>query len=454
MTRRQFFARSVALPAALLGETPTAIRLTLDPAKPLLTIPENFIGLGYEISSVARPGLLSAGNKRYVELVKRLGSTGIIRIGGNTSDYSKFSPTGAAVAESKSTVINTGNLRELGTFLDATGWDLIWGLNLGRSTEGEAVEEAEAVANIAKNHLYAFEIGNEPDLFGNRATHRPNGYSYNDFLLDYRRFKTAIRSKLPAAAFAGPDVAGATDWVQQFAVDEGSDLKLLTHHYYRECANPSSTLDKLLTTDPKLASKLDQLKAASAAAHRPYRICETNSFCGGGKPGVSDTFGSALWVLDFMFRLAAAGAGGVNVETGLNQLDFVSHYSPIRDDEHGNYSAAPEYFGMLAFVQASKGRLISADYDSRSVNLTAYAVENNPRQVTVTLINKDASRDAEVAISIPHAIRYASVLRLSAPSLESKEGVGLSARQSIKMQKGDCLVHVPAGSAAIVTVER
>jgi len=35
-------------------------------------------------------------------------------------------------------------------------------------------------------------------------------------------------------------------------------------------------------------------------AHAPleYRINEVNSFSGGGKEGISDTFGSALWCLD------------------------------------------------------------------------------------------------------------------------------------------------------------
>ena len=384
MTRRQFLAQSASFAAAFVAEPANAIRIRLNSAKPLgAVIPRNFVGLGYEISSVARTGLLSAANHSYVELVRGLGPQGVIRIGGNTSDYSTFSAGGSAVSAPKATVINAANLQELGSFLEATGWDLIWGLNLGRGTEKEAVDEAQAVAISAKGRLLALEIGNEPDLFGHNATHRPTGYGYKDFLLEYRRYKDAIRRVLPGVAFAGPDVAGATDWVRQFATDEGHDLRLLTHHYYRECANPTSTLEKLLKDDPKLPPELAQLSAASAASHLPYRICETNSFCGGGKLGVSDTFGAALWVLDFMFKLAAAGAAGVNMETGVNQVGFISFYSPIGDDERGAYNAAPEYLGMRAFVQASQGRLISAEYDPGAINLVAYAVENRSRQMTV-----------------------------------------------------------------------
>jgi len=137
----------------------------------------------------------------------------------------------------------------------------------------------------------------------------------------------------------------------------------------------------------------------------------------------------------------------------VNQLDFISHYSPIRDDEHGGYSAAPEYFGMLAFAQASKGRLISAAYDAASLNLTAYAVENSPRQFTVTLINKEATQAAAVSIASPRSISQAHASLLTAPSLESKEGVRLSPYQGVNIKNRECQVHLPAASAAVVTLK-
>jgi hypothetical protein len=68
---------------------------------------------------------------------------------------------------------------------------------------------------------------------------------------------------------------------------------------------------------------------------------------------VSDTFGSALWVLDFLWKLAYAGCAGVNMETGVNQLGFVSLYSPIADN-----SAKPEYYGLLAFAHAGRGQRV------------------------------------------------------------------------------------------------
>ena len=223
MNRRRFIAGSLGA-ASLLSKGLTAqenasVSFRVNARQAQGEIAPNFLGLGYETSSVAIPGLLSGANHVYVQLMKNLGPQGVIRIGGNVSDYSLFSPHGKAISAPKATVINPENLRELGSFLHATGWQLIWGLNLGSGSEPNAVEEAQAVTAAVKDKLLAFEIGNEPDLFGHGTAHRPRNYSYDDYLREYRRYKAAIRAKLPSAPFAGPDAARATQWVTRFAAD-------------------------------------------------------------------------------------------------------------------------------------------------------------------------------------------------------------------------------------------
>jgi hypothetical protein len=427
------------------------------------------MGLGYEISSVARPGLLSAQNSVYVQLVRTLGARGVIRVGGNTSDYSSYSATGQPLSspEGKAgSVVNDEVLHGLGSFLDATGWTLIWGLNLGNGRLENAIDEAKAVMAAAKKHLLAFEIGNEPDLYGHR--HRHMGYGYDDYVREYRTYRDALRNAIPNIAFAGPDVADATDWVARFATAEGKNIRLLTHHYYREGQNPTSTLDKLLNTDPKLAPILAKLRSASESSGVPYRICETNSFSGGGKPGVSDTLGAALWVLDFMFILASAGCAGVNLETGVNQRGFISSYSPIGDDEQGHYWAAPEYYGLLAFAQSGAGRIIVSTIDAGNRNISCHVTQPTKEHTVLTLINKEPASDAAVVIdrgaSAP--FRIGSVVRLSGPSLESKSGVTLGGASvspaglwkpthpdEASTSRRTSQVYLPAASAAVVTLQ-
>ena len=501
MNRRQFIEGFVGLfglplgyPAPGLAQPATTktIRVTIDTRRKQGRIPDDFTGLGYEISSVAIPGLLSDKNRAYVQLVRGLGANGVIRVGGITSDSASFAADAVASSAAKATVINAANLRELGAFLDAIGWRLIWGLNLGSGDMKNAAEEAVAVAAAVKDKLLAFEIGNEPDGFAGDAfnSRRPKNYGYGDYLKEFRAYKAVIRSKLPDAPFAGPDASWATDWVSRFAADEGSDLKLLTRHYYRAGANnpyldkligagpdisPSQhaeyearrkndKIDLLMREDTSIRGMLQELSAASSAAHVPFRICEANSFYGGGQPGVSDAFVSALWVLDFMWTLASGGAAGVNMQTGVNHLDFVSYYSPIRNDADGAVSIGPEYYGMLAFAQAGKGERIALDYDADGMNLTAYAVLGDHGHLMLTLINKDRNADADITMTTGQTFQKATALRLKGPALDSADNVTLGGSEvaadgrwqpteveSLHAVGGVGEIHVPAASAAIVT---
>jgi hypothetical protein len=476
MDRRGFLANSIKTSAILgiapllgnvlrAGAEPTNVSIRIHPDRKTRQIPNDFVGLGYEISSVAKPGLLAGGNRPYVQLVRNLGASGVIRVGGATSDNASFVPNGAAKSLPKGTVVNQESLRQLRSFLLAVGWKLIWGLNLGEGSVQDAVEESQAVASIIGDKLLAFEIGNEPDLF--RGGHRPKGWAYSDYLVDYRQYKAAIRARLPEARFAGPDTAGSTDWVESFSRDEGQDILLLTEHYYLgPGGSEASTEEKMLGPDPKIASISKRLEAISSSSHLPYRICETNSFYNGGRPGVSDTFGSALWVLDYMFGLASAGAGGVNMETGVNHLGFISHYSPIGEDSEKCF-AAPEYYGMLAFAQGSQGELVDLDVEQHAVNLTAYAVARNNKQVVLTVINKDESRDASIGIQFREGLHRASAIRLAAPSVQSKNGITfggasvdpdgnwkVARQENVKVIHGNALIALPASSAAIVKFDQ
>jgi len=446
LSRRSVVAGAAALPfaAGALAAVPVTVRV--DAGKSLGRISTDFMGLGFEISSVAVPGLLAASNHAYVDLVRELGRDGVIRIGGNTSDFSRYDPHGTAVSAPKATVVTEANLRELKTFVDAVGWKLIWGLNLGDDKLDNAVEEARAIAGIMSDRLLALEIGNEPDLFP-RSGHRGADYGYPAYFADYRRYKAAIRAVLPHVPFAGPDLAGAPDWMEQFARDEPDAMLLTAHHYITGQANPAATMETMLANNTKYDPVLARFQAAAQTAKKPWRMCETASFSGGGKEGVSDTYAAALWALDYLFVLAEQGCAGVNMETGVNHLGWISHYTPISDDLKGHYGKAPEYYGLQAFAHAGKGDLVQADCNAGGINCTAYATRDQDR-VCVTFINKDTNQDAEVTISGVSA-KPGEIMRLTGTALTAKDGVKLGRRESVNPQA----VRVPAASAALVWLD-
>src|SRR5271156_5262175 len=138
MNRRDFIVKSASAAAALAAACPIAKAvagnalagsITIGDAGTLPSAPRYFQGLGYEISSVATRGLLTPANTGYVKLVRQLGTQGVIRVGGNTADYAGYSAFAPAVSTPHGAVVNDAVLKDLGGFLEETGWQLIWALN-------------------------------------------------------------------------------------------------------------------------------------------------------------------------------------------------------------------------------------------------------------------------------------------------------------------------------------
>jgi hypothetical protein len=389
-------------------------------SEPWTKLPADFMGLGYEMSSVAHLGLLSAGNRRYVNLVRGLGSEGVLRVGGIVADYTRYEPNGIIKANEKDTVITRASLEQFGRFLKTIGWRAIWSVNFAQGTIEQAVEEAMSVAAILGDSLLCLELGNEVEEYGNHVPpFRKPPYVYETYREEFNRWRDAIVKAVPALRFAAPDTAWKVEWVERMAKDARGDVQLLTTHYYFSGQKQGKAED-LLHTDPRLMEILVRLRKASAESGIPWRMCETNSFSGGGLRGVSDTFLGAIWTLDYMLLLAAHGCSGVNIETGVNQLGFVSSYSPITDDGHGNNRAGIPYYGMLAFAEA-RGRcnqIVALDAPPVLKGLTAYALGDAGRVMSAVVINRGES-DARVSLKAIGLRGELKALRLTAPGQQS-----------------------------------
>ena len=125
-----------------------------------------------------------------------------------------------------------------------------------------------------------------------------------------------------------------------------------------------------------------------------------------------------------MLLLAEYGCSGVNIETGVNQLGFISSYSPIQDDGNGMNTAGAPYYGMLAFATAIAGcsEILPVDVDTKGVNLTTYVLGAAGKPRCAVIVNRDKSWDAHLSISELN-IGPVFALRLLAPSPESKAEV-------------------------------
>lgn len=467
--RRKFLTGAAA--AALTAIAPhracaaTPVRIEIDEDHPGTPIAPEFLGLSYESAILADGDYFTPGNASVVGLIRRLGERGVIRIGGNLSERTVWGerPRGAGDIP-----IGPAAIDRLAAALRALGWRLIYGLNLGSGTSEQAAEEAAYVARAVGERLIAFQIGNEPDGYGRWAPWRRPGYGAADFLTEWRAFHAAIRTRVPDARFAGPDVAAETEWVAALAAARPQGLVLLTRHYYADGPRgaPHISIDRLLRSTVQVEPVLARLAEIGRAYGLPWRIAEANSVFNEGHPGVSDTLAAALWAVELMFRVAAAGGAGINFHTGVDNFrpDEDKAYTPIARAGGGRYRATPLYYGLLMFAQAARGRLVPLAATPSRPELAAYAVRT-PEAVNFCLLNKDTAQTFRVQLRPRRRFADASVLRLAGPSLAATAGVTLGGaavdedgawrpeheRHRLR-DDGDLVLDVPAGSGVTVTL--
>ena len=398
-------------------------------------IQNNFIGLSYEKSKLATPFFRSQ-NQGVVSLVERLGN-GVLRIGAESADFYTWNPNGKGQTVGE---ISTKDILYLRDFLEKTHMTVIYGINLANNSPSLARDEALAVRAILGSLLESFEIGNEPDLYFKR--HRSANYKYHDYSGDWERLASSIRSLSGQFAFVGPStVWNLQDFTLPFVLDHGREVEQITHHYYRgDGQSPDSTMEVLLKPDEQLLRLLDSLHQAALPLPRAYRIAETNSFYNGGRPGVSNAFGAALWSINFMMDCAIHGAWGVNFHGGngpgpnggIPGESAGQGYTPLADDGYGHLtSVRPVYYGLYMFSQLGGGKLLETKSKSTHDNLRSLAVELDNGTIGILLTNISETNPESVELNFDQQIKISgfSRLDLTAPKLDSTDKILLGGNQ-------------------------
>lgn len=481
MRRREFLQLSLLTSGASIFnaygfDLPTRIttlRLTINPRHTGYTIGPDFTGLSYESAQLGDPTFFSSDNTELVALVRRLGNSGVLRIGGNTSEYCYWTPnpTAADIAAASEPVnpstgkqpdavrkITPQAVRNLSGFIDAIGWKLIYGLNMGTGTAEDAADEAAYVMKLLGPKLVAFQLCNEPDLFYHNGI-RKAGYKFPDFAREWQHFYEVIRARVPNAPFSGPDTAFNNEWLVPFAKQFRSEIEFLSQHYYAEGppTDPSMTIDRLLRPNPKLVAEFVGMAQTHKDTGLPFRLTETNSCYQGGKQGVSNTFASALWGAELMYQLAAQGGIGINFHGG-----GYGWYTPIAGTRDKGFEARPIYYGMLLFKLAGPGQLVENTLSEPQPEdvAAAYSLKTASGLKTI-LFNKNPNVIQRFIIDPGQRAQTAAINRLHAPTLESTSDVMLDgvAGQSVSFSEtlhpkdGSFTVDLPGACAALVTFQ-
>jgi hypothetical protein len=502
MDRRDFI-RFTAATAVAASRTPLAfadsnpaasVRVTLRPDRLGNKIGEDFTGLSYESAQLGNPNFFSGQNTQLAGFLRTLGTSGVLRIGGNTSEYcywtpsstkpanlpnvesmrtgDKANPIAFGLAAGPDTVhkapapvgITPAAVRNLRDFLDLCGWKLIYGLNMGTGTAEDAADEAAYVTDVAGPRLIAFQLCNEPDLFYRNGVRKAD-YDFAQFAGEWQRFFEAIRARVPNATFAGPDTAYNNEWLVPFARQFKQEVAFLSHHYYAlgPPTDPAMTIERLLRPNPRLQAEFEGMRQAMNEFGLPFRLAETNSCYQGGKPGVSDTFASALWSADLIYQLASAGGIGINLHGG-----GYGWYTPIAGNQENGFVARPDYYGMLLFAQAGTGQLVESKLEplEEAPLLTAYGLRSGAGAIRVAAFNKNLDRAVRLRVDAGQRAERVSSLRLLAPRVDDTTdttfggapvGAGgawsAARKETLSTENGSSIIELPPASGALITFE-
>jgi hypothetical protein len=492
-------ARATAPPArATPAAQPTiprqAIRVQIGAAPDSRPVPPGFLGLSIEYPSA--PGYFGTPtdpDRVFLQLVRNLapGQSPVIRFGGDTTDWTWAPTPGVAKPRGIRYTIGQQWMRATRAAALALKARLILGVNF--ESDSRAIAAAESAAflrGLGGAYITGLELGNEPEVYGTLGWYqtpagvpvpgRPASYDFSAYLRDYATVSRALPRAVP---LAGP-ASGAQHWFSSLGRYLSADprVRLVTFHRYplhRCFTAPDSpefpTIANLLApaaaTGP--ATSLAPVVAAAHARGIPFRADELNSVSCGGARGVSDTFASALWILDTLFNMAQVGVDGVNIHTFHKAI-----YEPFAVSERdGGWSAEvkPLYYGLLMFAQATPpgARLLPAVYRGPAT-LRVWSTRARDGRTRVVLINDSRRRPATVAVR-PAGGAAANItatgIRLRAPHATATGGVTLGGQSfhastdtgtlvgaarpfTLRPLQGSFVVRLPPATATLVVVDR
>jgi hypothetical protein len=461
------------------------------------TIKPGFLGFSLEFSAVrtytgSDPAHV---NPVLVQLMRELtpGQPPVLRIGGDSTDASWVPAPGVAPPPGGTYPLTPSWFATTAALARELGARLIMGINLAGNQPSLAGAEARAdVSAFGSTAIEAFEIGNEPNIYGKIDTYRtpsgarrkvrPKRYDFKRFLREFEGESAAM----PPLPLAGPALAaGPTpsrgSWIGSLGnfIDHVPRLSTVTLHRYplRNCYVPPAsaqypTVAHLLTgfATTGLADSIKRYIAIAHAHHRLVRLDELNSVACRGRSGVSDTFASALWVVDALFALARDGVDGVNLHTLPGAAYELFQFSRV----NGSWRASvrPVYYGLMMFTRAAPpGSRLLPITGRRPAGVTVWATRARDGQVRVTLINKDPSAPHTITLSPPRGVSGpAAVQRLEAPNVSSRGGVTLGGAgfgsetssgrlpsprtQTVRADHRAYALTLPGASAALITFAR
>ena len=441
------------------AEAVATATIHVDATSPGRVIPVDFLGLSFE-ADLLHERWIDPDTGNLATLLTNLG-TGNLRFGANQVDNTAWMPDPSAPtpAWSGGRQVTPDDLTRLGALAEATGWSVDLGVNLAHFDPAAAAGQAAAAQDLLGDGLRTVQIGNEPNFYVlspllNSGARRP--YLPHTYVPDARLYREAIHAVAPAVEIEGPDTAGAAvghglvdpaisaitaPWLDTYIAEFGSESRFLNHHYYpfintqrlgftagsSEIIGGLPSVDRLMSSETAASQTrfLREFVAKAEDAGLEPKLSETNSVAKEGRDGVTDSFGAALWTVDYLMTAAREGVTGVNLH---NQPGDCESYSLIcftdaAARESGTARVNPNYYGALMVSRMVGGAVLPVTVDSGDAHISAHAVRMPDGAVQVIVDNMDRGFRGEIRVEISgEAGASASVERLTAPSPDVTSG--------------------------------
>ncbi|KAF8900473.1 hypothetical protein CPB84DRAFT_1847260 [Gymnopilus junonius] len=455
------YDRTVLTPPAIPSPAPaTAYTLNLQReanAVPGLSIPHvggSFWGFSIEMSVVSQ---VLGKNSSFLQvpflnlmanLQQRAGGV-VIRIGGNTQEFAAQIPLGSlpdgrtfskvdsgvntttktpAVIYTPDMFYMTNNISSMVNvkwffgipFNDSVNWRLTI---------------AESAESILGDNLLGLQAGNEPDFyqqFGRRVTYSPQQYTQ-----EFGELIQTIQSNdnIPVKNnLIGPSISTII-WKPEDVWDTGfidlykDHLFCLSVEHYQQnnCAaltgggpgnpilNPQDLIAGYLSHQEAISLVDIYLNSTMLAqqAGKPFIMFETNTASCGGFAGISDSYGAALWALDYGFQMAYGNFTHALMHIGGQNVFYNPFTSPpTNETSYNQWTVGGIYYAVLIIAEAlgttNTSQIIDLFGNNNNIYTPSYAIYENGQLNKIAIFNyiddQTGASDSKVTISIPAGV--------------------------------------------------
>ncbi|PCH43216.1 glycoside hydrolase family 79 protein [Wolfiporia cocos MD-104 SS10] len=389
-----------------------------------------------------------------------------VRVGGNTQEYATLVPelsdykiiakeqVPGETPTDTPTLLYTPDILYMMANISAlvnTKWYLGIPLN---DTSHLRLAIAEYGERILGDNLLGLQVGNEPDLYA-RHDHRQPTYGPYDYFGEFGLVVAAMQAdpnisvlnNLIAPSVATGDWTPEDVWNTGFIPAYTNSLSILTVEHYPDdnCAalyagfgapkDPQTEFANYLThasgrgiVQPYLNSS-----AIARAAGKPFVMFETNTASCGGFPGLSDSFGAALWAVDYALQMGVGGFAHALLHVG-GQDVYYNPFTPppTNQSSYHQWSINPIFYSVLAVAEtlgpSNNSQLVDLAANGDNDYTPAYAVYEGGTLARVALINymtdPSGANDYTANISVDGGVpQQVYVKYLLAPSVGEKTNV-------------------------------